>query len=96
MRFTIQIFHPESGFYLNTNHESDDLESLKALTDSNAFAGPGFQIVDDKGRVRFGPTSRERRAPMSVEDIAGMLGVPIVSPSDLGLSVDDIDDDTYG
>jgi hypothetical protein len=87
--FKIQIFHPESGFYLNTNHESDDIESLKALLKTEAFAGPRFQIVDDKGRVRFGPTSQERRAPMSVEDIAKSLGVPVLDPRDFGLGDDD-------
>jgi hypothetical protein len=79
MAFKIQIFHTESGFYLNTNHESDDLESLKPLLKTNAFAGTQFQIVDDKGRVRFGPASQERSAPMTVEDIAKSLGVPILT-----------------
>jgi hypothetical protein len=88
MTYKIKIFHPESGFYLNTNHESDDLESLKALLKNEAFAGPRFQIVDGDGRVRFGPTSQHRSAPMTVEDIANSLGVPALKPRDLGLGDD--------
>ena len=29
--FKIQIFHNESGFFMNTNHESEDLEALKSV-----------------------------------------------------------------
>jgi hypothetical protein len=53
--FRIQIFHPESGFYMNTNHESDDLEELKSLLQEEGFAGPRFQILDEDGNVRHGP-----------------------------------------
>lgn len=88
MRFTIQIFHPESGFYLNTNHDSDDLESLKALLKTEAFAGPRFRIVDENERVRFGPVSQERKTPMTIDDIAKSLGVPVLDPRNLGLGDD--------
>jgi len=78
MRYQIQIFHPESGFYMNSNHKSEDLESLKALLNDDAFAGLGVQIVNDKGRIFYGPVTRERTKPLSVEDIAKSLGVPVV------------------
>ena len=82
--FKIQILHPESGFYLNTNHESDDLDALKSLLDSDAFAGPRFQVVDDAGNVRFGPVCREREAPMTIEDFARSLGIPVGDPRQAG------------
>ena len=87
--FKIQILHPESGFYLNTNHASDDLEALKSLLQDDAFAGPRFQVVDDAGNVRFGPVSRERQAPMSIEDFAKSLGVPVGDPRKAGYLPDD-------
>ena len=67
--FKIQIFHPESGFYLTTNHESEDLEELKSLLEHEAFAGPRYQIVDQDGVVRHGPIARQRNTPMSIEDL---------------------------
>ena len=89
--FKIQIFHPESGFYLGTNHESEDLAKLKTLLEADAFAGPRFQIVDDDGNVRYGPVCRERKAPMSIEDLAESLGVPVRDPRDFGYLPDDRD-----
>lgn len=89
--FKIQIFHPESGFYLNTNHESEDLEELKELLQTEPFTGPRFQIVDEEGAVHYGPASRERRAPMSIEDLAKSLGVPVRDSRDLGLLGEDGD-----
>jgi hypothetical protein len=86
--FKIQIFHPESGFYLNTTHESDDLGELKMLLEGDAFAGPRFQVVDGDGNVHYGPVSRERKAPMSIEDFAKSLGVPVRDPRDFGYSRD--------
>jgi len=90
--FKIQIFHPESGFYLNTNHESEDIEDLKALLQSEPFAGPRYQIVDEDGVVRFGPFSCDRTAPMSIDDLAKSLGVPVLDPRDLGLLGDEEDE----
>ena len=83
--FTIQIFHPGSGFFLNTNHQSDDLEALKAKLDDPAFAGPQYRIVDDDGVVHHGPVAVERNTETSVEDLAESLGVPVLDPRDVGL-----------
>src|SRR4051812_33312657 len=86
--YRIQIFHPDSGFYFNTSHESENLEVLKSLLTDEAFAGPRFQIVDDEGTVHFGPTVTERSTPMTVEDLAQSFGIPIVDPRELGLLAD--------
>jgi hypothetical protein len=40
--FNIQIFHPGSGLFMNTNHESEHMEALKALLEEPAFAGPRY------------------------------------------------------
>jgi hypothetical protein len=84
--FTIQIFHPGSGFYMNTNQESEDLDALKSLLKDPAFAGPRFQIVDGDGTVHYGPVAVERSEPMSVEGLAQALGVPVLGARDAGLS----------
>jgi hypothetical protein len=89
--FKIQIFHNESGFFMNTNHESDDLEQLKALLEQDAFAGPRFQIVDGDGVVQFGPITRQRKAPMSIEDLAKSFGVPVLDPRKEGYLDDESD-----
>jgi hypothetical protein len=89
--FKIQIFHPESGFFMNTNHESEHLEELKALLEQDAFAGPRFQIVDGDGVVHYGPTARQRKAPMSIEDLAKSFGVPVIDPRDAGYLDDESD-----
>ncbi len=89
--FKIQIFHPESGFFMNTNHESDDLEELKLLLRQDAFAGPRFQIVDGDSVVRFGPVTRQRKAPMSIEDLAKSFGVPVLDPRKEGYLDDESD-----
>jgi hypothetical protein len=83
--FTIQILHPGSGFYLNTNHESEDIEVLKALLNEPAFAGPRYQIVDQDGTVHYGPVATERQAPMNIEDLAQSLAVPVLDSPDIGL-----------
>lgn len=82
--FKIQIFHAESGFYLNTNHESEDLDELKSLLQQAAFAGPRYQIVDQHGTVHHGPVARARKTPMSVEDLAKSFGVTMLDPRDAG------------
>jgi hypothetical protein len=89
--FKIQIFHPESGFYLNTNHESEDLEALKSLLEQDSFAGPRYQIVDQNGTLHYGPIARERKSPMSIEDFAKSLGVPVLDPRKEGYLDDDSD-----
>ena len=87
--FKIQIFHPGSGFYLNTNHESEDLEALKSLLKEPAFAGPRFQIVDQDGAVHYGPIAIVRNVPMGLDDMAQSLGVPVLDPRDVGLLDED-------
>jgi hypothetical protein len=87
--FKIQIFHPGSGFYLNTNHESDDLEELKSLLDEPAFAGPRYRIVDEHDTVHHGPVMVERKAPMTIEDLAQSLGVPVLDPREAGYLTED-------
>ena len=82
--FQIQIFHAESGIYMNTNHKSEDLEALKLLLSEPAFAGPRFRIVDQNGTVRYGPVAVEREAPFNMSDLANSLGVPVRSPRDFG------------
>jgi|GEM_PF-3239626 len=77
MAYTIQIFHPESGFYLNTNHVSDDLDELRQLVESDAFAGPRFQIVDDDGVTRYGPVVRDRSSHLTINELADIMGVPV-------------------
>jgi hypothetical protein len=86
--FTLQIFHPESGLYLNTNHESQDLEQLKSLLQTGMLDGLRIQIVDQDGAVHFGPISRDRKGLPSVEDIARSFGVPMSDPLDI-----DVDDE---
>jgi hypothetical protein len=78
MVYRVQIFYPGAGFYLNTNHVADDLDQLKQLVDSEAFSGTRLQVVDDAGTVCYGPIIRERQASLTLTDLAGILGVPIL------------------
>ncbi len=80
--FRIQIFHPESNLYLNTNHESPDIEELKALLEEEAFAGPRFQIVDADDVVCYGPITRARKGPLTHDALARSLGVPMIDDPD--------------
>jgi len=76
--YRIQIFHPESGFFLNTNHASDDLDDLKAIIRKGIFPGVTYRVVDDKGNeVPATGVSPPRNAEPTVSDIANMLGVPV-------------------
>jgi hypothetical protein len=86
--YRIQILHSDSGLYLNTSHESDDLETLRSLLGGAAFAGPRFQIVVDDGEVHFGPTATQRSIPITVKDLARSFGVPMVDACELGLVAD--------
>jgi hypothetical protein len=86
--YRIQILHSDSGLYLNTSHESDDLETLRSLLGDAAFAGPRFQIVDDDGEVHFGPTTIQRSTPITVKDLARSFGVPMIDSRELGLVAD--------
>jgi hypothetical protein len=81
--YKIQIFHPESGFYMATGHESADLDELRLLIESEEFAGPRFQVVDEVGTVVYGPIARPREGDMSVAELATVMGVPVSAEADL-------------
>ena len=84
MSYRIQIFHPESGFFINTNHESDDSEKLIALVRSGVFAGVRIRMVDSSGdEVPLNEVVHEKKGPLTVEDLANILGVPILDPKKL-------------
>ena len=90
MTYRIQTFYPEAGLFMDTNHESADLDELKDLAQSDTFRGFKIRIVDDDNGVVFEPRVREREGEASLSDIASMLGVPIVnSPEDFLQSDED-------
>lgn len=76
--FRLQIFHPESGFFINTNHTSDDPAGLNAIVRRNFFAGVRYRIIDDSGNEIpvAGDVQRSNAAP-SINDLAEMFGVPV-------------------
>lgn len=76
--YRIQIFHPESGFYINTNHISDDLAALRKLADSKLFWGVRIRIADEANEMIYEPELVEK-GELSVEDLASILDVPIGS-----------------
>jgi hypothetical protein len=80
MKYRIQTFYPPAGSFMNTNHQSDDLEELKRLARSDTFAGFRIRIVDETDALRFAPPVRERGGAPSIGDIAAMLDVPILPP----------------
>ena len=92
MRYRIQTFYPPAGCFMNTNHESDDLEKLKHLARSETFAGFRIRIVDEMDALRFAPPVRERKGDPTVADIAAMLDVPIEPP--IFLDPDERDEET--
>lgn len=78
MGYRVQVFHAESGFFLNTNHESEDLEELKGLVSSGIFDGIRYRVVDEAGsdmQVKYPP--RERKPAPTIDDIARLLKVPV-------------------
>jgi hypothetical protein len=83
MAFRIQIFHAESGFFMNTNHEADVLDDLKRLLADPAFDGGRSRVVDAADHVVFEPAMREPRTPPSIHDLAKALGVPVRDPREL-------------
>jgi hypothetical protein len=91
MKFRIQTFYPPAGSFMNTNHESDDLEELKRLARSDTFAGFRIRIVDETDALRFAPPARERGGEPSIADIAAMLDVPVLPP--IILPPDDTDEE---
>ena len=93
MKYRIQTFYLPAGAFMNTNHESDDLEQLKRLARSDTFAGFRIRIVDETDTLHFAPPIRERREAPRVEDIAKMLDVPMLPPIFLSPDESDEDDD---
>jgi len=91
MTYTIQIFYPGAGLFMNTNHESESLDEMKSLASSELFVGSRIRVVDESQRVLFEPAVRERTDDLSLSGLAGMLGVPIVDPPDFLRSNDDDD-----
>jgi hypothetical protein len=91
MRYRIQTFYPPAKGFVNTNHESDDLEELKRLARSETFAGFRIRIVDERDGLRFAPPIRERKENPTVEDIAKMLDVAMLPP--IFLNPDESDED---
>jgi hypothetical protein len=61
MKYRVQTFSPEAGCFMNTNYQSDDLEELKHLACSDAFAGFRIRIVDETDATRFAPMSTDRK-----------------------------------
>jgi hypothetical protein len=92
MKYRIQTFYPSAGCFMNTNHESDDLEQLKRLARSDTFAGFRIRIVDESDALRYAPPARERQGEPTVADIAAMLDVPVLPPIILPPDESDEDD----
>jgi hypothetical protein len=79
MRYRVQVFYPAAGLFLNTNHESVDLDDLREVVTSGIFEKFRYRIVDDSGNeVPLDHRPREDRATPSIDDIARMLKVPVV------------------
>lgn len=78
--YKIQVLH--FSVFMNTNHASEDLESLKSLLQQPSFAGRLCQIVDHGGTVHFGPVRSEGDALEGTENFAEVLGVPVLDPHD--------------
>lgn len=83
MTYTIQTFYPETGFYFNTNHVSENLNQLKEHATSEVFAGFKIRIINDKGEVVFEPPVLKRGKSSNATDIANMFNAPIINLEDL-------------
>jgi len=84
MTYRIQIFYPDAGFFINTNHESDNLDDLKRVASSEIFRGFRIRVVDALEVVLFEPPVQEAHGAPSLLGIASALGVPIIdSPEGL-------------
>ena len=78
MTYKVQFFHAESAVFLNTNHESVDLESLRQLVSSETFDGVRCRIVDGaENEIESNHSPRPRKSKMTIDDIARMLNVPV-------------------
>jgi hypothetical protein len=93
MKYRIQTFYPAAGGFMNTDHESEDLDQLKRLARSDTFAGFRIRIVDELDTLKFAPPVRERKGEATITDIAAMLDVPIEPPIFLDPKEEDDDDD---
>ena len=79
MSYRVQVFYQESGFFFNTNHESEDLEELKRLVSTAIFDGFRYRVVDEAGNeVQVDHIPRERKSASTIDDIARILKVPVV------------------
>ena len=76
--YRIQLFYPDSGSYMNTNHESSSFSSISRLAQSEVFAGVQVRVVDSAGETVLEPTVRTRTREATVDDIGKMLGVPVL------------------
>lgn len=92
MKYRIQTYYPPADCFMNTNHESDDLEQLKRLARSDTFVGFRIRIVDETDALRFAPPVRERQGDPTIADIAAMLDVPVLPPIILPPDESDEDD----
>jgi hypothetical protein len=61
MKYHVQTFSPKARCFTNTDYQSDDLDELKRLACSDAFAGSRIRIVDETGATRFAPMSTDRK-----------------------------------
>jgi hypothetical protein len=78
MTYKVQVYHAESGFFFNTNHESEDLDELRRLVYSETFDGVRYRIVDGAGgEVQVDPP-RDKKSDLTIDDIARILKVPVV------------------
>jgi hypothetical protein len=68
MSYRIQTCSPDAGMFQNTDHISDDLESLKKLIAGDSFLGFQIRIVDNEGNVVF--------ADAPIPDINAVFGDP--------------------
>ncbi len=81
--YRIQMMDPVSGLFLNTNHESFGLESLKSMLTGDDFPGGTFQIVDRHYEIHFGPVFGDRDSSDPARDLAQALDVPIFDPHEV-------------
>lgn len=78
MTYKVQVYHAESGFFFNTNHESEDLDELRRLVSSETFDGVRCRIVDRAGNEVQADPPREKKSDLTIDDIARILKVPVV------------------
>jgi hypothetical protein len=90
MAYRIQVFYPEAGVYMGTNHESDDAAELKDLIRSGIFAGVKIRMVDsDDNEIPIDDIPTVEKDDLTVEDIGRILGVPVVDPKEAFGDIED-------